>query len=259
MKNKYQYDIEQTKSLREAVADKFGRTLETSSDFEALAEAMKQIKLFLGASTIKRIWGYIKYVNYPKEKSIDILANYVGFRNFCDFIKLSTLNSSDQGRLYDATAIFSKIMTFHSDRCERASDLLQCRQYQEAYALFDREEMQVERQTLCENLASYTDNIDTLIKELIIKAHLAWCCNWTKEEILNEISAIYEEALTLSKAINNHDNLWEIYQDWAFKNMQTDNYEQALILYEQALIQARIIYLETSEEQVSTLLLRCVT
>ena len=241
---------EQLISLRRAVEDKFGRPLKTSSDFVALADAMKTK---LGVSTLKRIWGYITDHTEISLTSVDILALYAGFRDFDDFLKRSTLNSHEQHVLYSAAKIADKIGAVHSDRFEKAYGLFQRCRYEEAFALFGTEEVQAETQTLCENFTSYTGNIRALISELIIKADLAWCCNWTKEEILKEIAAIYNEALPLSEAINNHYYLWEIYQEWAFKNMQAGNYEQAFDLYEQALLQARIIYIETQEKYVVAL------
>lgn len=69
--------------LLRAVENKFNFRTRTTSDFECLSEAIYNSRnTHISPSTLKRLWGYVKYRYVPRESTLDILANYVGFSSY---------------------------------------------------------------------------------------------------------------------------------------------------------------------------------
>lgn len=67
--------------LKKLVEFHFGRSIHTTNDFEALAESIGGV----GATTLKRLWGYINNPNKLRISTLDQLAVYAGFNHFQDF------------------------------------------------------------------------------------------------------------------------------------------------------------------------------
>lgn len=58
----------------------------TSSDFECLSVHIYQNTHHkISSSTLKRLWGYIKYNYTPRESTLDVLAKYTGHSSYKDF------------------------------------------------------------------------------------------------------------------------------------------------------------------------------
>lgn len=79
--------------LLEEVEKKYGRTLATTTDFEALSVVIEhQVGEMLSSSTLKRLWGYVSLNPTPRVTTLDILSRFVGYKNFkmfCEGLKES--------------------------------------------------------------------------------------------------------------------------------------------------------------------------
>lgn len=92
--------------LKEEVAKRFGGRIETSTDFDALQEAIgESLQETVSAATLKRLWGYVS--KHPRQRlsTLNLLARYTGrkdFRTLClelqqtsDFFSATTVRSQD--------------------------------------------------------------------------------------------------------------------------------------------------------------------
>src|SRR5882757_4587847 len=58
----------------------------TSGDFEQLSEKIRDAtQIYLSASTLKRIWGRIKYESLPAVTTLNTLAQFAGYDNWRAF------------------------------------------------------------------------------------------------------------------------------------------------------------------------------
>ena len=86
--------IPELQSLLEAVEKRFNAPVRTTNDFERLSAAMEfDLPESLGATTLKRLWGYIPGRTTPRLSTLDLLARYAGYKHFKDFCK--TLHAED--------------------------------------------------------------------------------------------------------------------------------------------------------------------
>ena len=77
--------------LIEAVKTKYSNSLATSTDFEEFSLYLqKHTGDIISASTLKRLWGYVRDTHEPRGHTLDILSRYVGYHNFDDFCKWHT-------------------------------------------------------------------------------------------------------------------------------------------------------------------------
>lgn len=73
--------------LREEVEKKAGRKMMTPKDFDFLSESIfEEIHTRISPSTLKRIWGYLQNDNTPRSTSLNILANYIGYADWDNFM-----------------------------------------------------------------------------------------------------------------------------------------------------------------------------
>lgn len=85
--------------LKELIEQKYGKSLSTTTDYEEFSIYLKQkTSKNVSASTLKRLYGYVKDDHKPRNVTLDILAQYIGYKNYKDFttwLKKSTqFNSS---------------------------------------------------------------------------------------------------------------------------------------------------------------------
>ncbi len=74
--------------LLEEVVRKFGRGVNCSSDYDELSASISAMTgKQLSPSTIKRLFGYVKYENIPRLSTLNILAQYIGYRDYQDFVE----------------------------------------------------------------------------------------------------------------------------------------------------------------------------
>ena len=88
-------EIEELKSL---VEQRYGKILGTTTDFEEFSFYLeKEVDKKISASTLKRLYGYVGDDHKPRIVTLDILANYIGHKNymaFCQWLKTSTKYNS---------------------------------------------------------------------------------------------------------------------------------------------------------------------
>lgn len=89
--------IPELQSLREAVEARFKIPVKTTAGFERLSAAIEfDLGENLGASTLKRLWGYIPSHTTPRLTTLDILSRYAGHKDFKAFCaSLHAEDSSD--------------------------------------------------------------------------------------------------------------------------------------------------------------------
>lgn len=74
--------------LKTAVTEVFGRNLDSPSDFDALSLAIQnKVKQNISATTLKRVFGYIKSDSLPSTATMSILAQYAGYAGWSDFCR----------------------------------------------------------------------------------------------------------------------------------------------------------------------------
>lgn len=80
-----QNDSEITR-LKEAVAGTFGKTLDSPTDFDALALSIQgKTGEYISPTTLKRLFGYVKPAIVPRTSTLSVLARYVGKAGWSDF------------------------------------------------------------------------------------------------------------------------------------------------------------------------------
>lgn len=76
----------QIEELKNLVEQKYGKTLGTTTDFEEFSLYLKKkMDATLSASTLKRLYGYVNDTHKPRGVTLDLLAQYLGYKNFTDF------------------------------------------------------------------------------------------------------------------------------------------------------------------------------
>lgn len=85
--------------LLQEVEKEYGRRIATSTDFNALEQAIQEkTKEVVSCSTLKRLWGYVTLNPVPRISTLDILARFAGYKDYKDFCKeLSKKTSEDSG------------------------------------------------------------------------------------------------------------------------------------------------------------------
>ena len=70
------------------VEEKYGRKVNTSTEFEALSVTIeRETGDYVSASTLKRLWGYVTLQPSPRIATLDVLARFTGAASFADFRK----------------------------------------------------------------------------------------------------------------------------------------------------------------------------
>lgn len=87
-------------NLKKEVLRKFGRTVEASADFDTLSIAIQQsISETVSPSTLKRVFGYVKYDAEPSATTLSILSRYAGYAGWSDFCRNFRPPEADGGTL----------------------------------------------------------------------------------------------------------------------------------------------------------------
>lgn len=72
------------------VKKKYGGELSTPKNFLCLAlDIHEKCGKSISVASIKRIMGYVKYDSRPAERTLNLLANYLGYGNFREFCELT--------------------------------------------------------------------------------------------------------------------------------------------------------------------------
>ncbi len=73
--------------LKQIVSQQIGRTLESPADFEYLSEQIqKKTGEYLSPTTLKRVFGHIPYDGQLRPTTLSILARYVGYNGWQDYL-----------------------------------------------------------------------------------------------------------------------------------------------------------------------------
>ena len=88
-------------NLKREIGLKFGRTIESAADFDSLSiDIGKNISETVSPSTLKRVFGYVKYDAEPRASTLSILARYVGYSGWSDFCRNYTPSEARNGIVY---------------------------------------------------------------------------------------------------------------------------------------------------------------
>ncbi|MBA4852723.1 hypothetical protein [Emticicia sp. BO119] len=88
MINNERFYIEKCKELLEAQLAWGDSANWQNQDFEELSELIfAKTKVSLSNSTLKRIWGKVKYDSSPNLATLNVLAQFIGFENWREFMK----------------------------------------------------------------------------------------------------------------------------------------------------------------------------
>lgn len=75
-------------NLKREIGLKFGRTIESAADFDTLSISIRDsTSETISPSTLKRIFGYVKYDAEPSATTLSILSRYVGYTGWSDFCR----------------------------------------------------------------------------------------------------------------------------------------------------------------------------
>ena len=80
--------------LKEIVIRQLGRSLESPRDFEYLSEQIQVVTgEYLSPTTLKRLFGYIPQTSEPRVTTLSIIARYVGYKGWQDYLTHSHAES----------------------------------------------------------------------------------------------------------------------------------------------------------------------
>ena len=84
-------NIPELSFLLSEVEKKYGRRVATSTDFESLSVVIEmETGELISSSTLKRLWGYVSLTPNPRIATLDVLAKFVGsrdFKSYCTSLK----------------------------------------------------------------------------------------------------------------------------------------------------------------------------
>lgn len=98
--------VPELQSLLSAVEKKYGAPLQSTNDFNVLAAILKfEGRETLSSSTLKRLWNYVSQETTPRRATLDVLARFVGYKDFKDY-RLSLLgNATDSSAFLDVSIL----------------------------------------------------------------------------------------------------------------------------------------------------------
>lgn len=77
---------EQIRLLKEETVRIFGKSLDSPTDYDALAaEILEKTGKSISSTTLKRVFGYIKSGNAPTGATLGLLARYCGYAGLADW------------------------------------------------------------------------------------------------------------------------------------------------------------------------------
>lgn len=80
--------IPEIATLLREVEKKYGRKVNTSTDFESLSVVIERDNNeYISASTLKRMWGYVSLKPAPRVATLNILCHFIGHSSFADYRK----------------------------------------------------------------------------------------------------------------------------------------------------------------------------
>ena len=97
---------ESLNALKKQVEEKMGCTMRLPRDFNMLAKAVTDATSeHIATNTLKRLWGYIDGYNTSRRFTLNVLARYVGYRDWDDFCR--NLSNTAASQIFDSHYIDS--------------------------------------------------------------------------------------------------------------------------------------------------------
>ena len=94
--------------LLELVKKEYGRDISTTTDFESLSVIIeKKTGELLSSSTLKRLYGYVSLRPIPRKSTLDILARYVGWKSYDNFLEDLRMNPQFNSSYFSTKIIHS--------------------------------------------------------------------------------------------------------------------------------------------------------
>lgn len=91
-----------------------GQKINTSNDFDYLSKDIEhRTGKSIGVSTLKRIWGYVNDSHTPRLSTLNVLAQYAGFKDWEAF--------SNNNNTYETESGFVKLRSLNVDNLEPGS------------------------------------------------------------------------------------------------------------------------------------------
>ena len=90
-------DLVEIVALKNRVEERFGRSIETRTDFSFLASDIELVtREHLAENTLRRLWGRISGYDTVFVRTLDVLSRYVGYKQFSDFChSLNTVENKE--------------------------------------------------------------------------------------------------------------------------------------------------------------------
>lgn len=83
--------------LCKEIENALGRKMHTPKDFDFLRESIyARLNVLVSATTLKRIWGYLKDDVQPRVGTLDILARFLGFDDYENYLNATNEDMSLQ-------------------------------------------------------------------------------------------------------------------------------------------------------------------
>lgn len=102
------WQIPEINYLMSLVENKFSKSVKTSSDFYSLAQEIESETIErISVSTLKRMWGYVKMTPVPRQTTLDVLARYIGTKDYKTFCANLKDSEAFQSRFFTADFINS--------------------------------------------------------------------------------------------------------------------------------------------------------
>ncbi|MCQ2298313.1 MAG: hypothetical protein MJZ51_06830 [Bacteroidales bacterium] len=99
--------------LKDLITKSVNLQMQSTSDFAFLSGSIQErTHESIGVNTLKRLWGFYAIAVTPRESTLNILARYVGFRNWEDFVQYhSTPEQNDASHIVLSNHISSRSLS----------------------------------------------------------------------------------------------------------------------------------------------------
>lgn len=82
--------------LKKEIEAALGREMRTPKDFDYLRECIySRLQVLISRTTLMRIWGYLDEKVIPRDSTLGILAQFLGYRNWEEFQQNSSLSEEE--------------------------------------------------------------------------------------------------------------------------------------------------------------------
>lgn len=94
--------------LKNYVILRYNNRLSTTTDFEEFSLfLMRKYDIEISSSTLKRLYGYVSDSHKPRLQTLDLLARYVGYKNYKSFVEWLKTSTRYNSSFFDANQLLS--------------------------------------------------------------------------------------------------------------------------------------------------------